>query len=52
VVILKVAEATANSQDLYLALGTGKHERSCGFIHLFLEFIKELQTELRVRRTR
>jgi hypothetical protein len=51
VVILKVAKAAARSHDLYFTFGTGKQERSCVFMHLFLEFVKDLQTELRKRRS-
>jgi hypothetical protein len=52
VVILKVAKAAARSHDLYFTFGTGKPERSCVFMRMFLEFMKELQAELRTRQAR
>jgi hypothetical protein len=49
VVILKVAKAAAKSHDLYFTFGTGKPERSCVFMNFFLNFMKDLQQELKKR---
>jgi hypothetical protein len=51
VIIFKVAKAAASSHDLFFTFGTGKPERSCVFMHLFLQFMAELQAELKVRRS-
>lgn len=50
VVILKVAKAAAESGDLLFTFGTGSPERSCVFMNFFLQFMKDLQAELRRRR--
>jgi hypothetical protein len=51
VVILKVANAAAASGDLFYTFGTGRPERSCVFMGFFLDFMKDLQSELGRRRT-
>jgi hypothetical protein len=50
VIIMKVAAAAASSGDLLYTFGTGKSERACVFMGFFLDFMRELQTELGRRR--
>jgi hypothetical protein len=51
VLILKNAQAAAQTGDLFYTFGTGKPERSCVFMGFFLDFMKELQAELGKRRS-
>ena len=52
VVILKIAKAAAASGDLFYTFGTGRAERSCVFMGFFLDFMRDLQAELGLRRNR
>jgi hypothetical protein len=47
VVILKVGEAAAKTQDLSFTFGTGSSERICVFKDFFLSFMTDVQKELR-----
>src|SRR5262249_55026598 len=51
VVILKNGQAAAQTHDLLFTFGTGRSERACVFMRFFLEFMTDLQRELRGRMT-
>jgi hypothetical protein len=50
VVIFKIAKAAAQRHDVLFTFGTGRAERSCVFRNFFLQFMRDLQTELKARR--
>lgn len=45
--ILKIGEAAAKTQDISFTFGTGREERACVFQEFFLDFMKDLQEELK-----
>ena len=47
VFILQIGKAATKSQDIFFTFSTGSPERVCVFKDFFLEFMKELQRELR-----
>ncbi len=47
VVIFKIAEAAAKTKDLNFTFSTGKEERACVFQDFFLNFMNDLQQELK-----
>lgn len=47
VLIFKIGKAAAQTHDLLFTFGTGRPERACVFQSFFLEFMSELQRELR-----
>jgi hypothetical protein len=49
VVIMKNGQAAAQTHDLLFTFGTGRSERACVFMGFFLDFMTDLQRELRDR---
>jgi hypothetical protein len=47
VVILKVGQAAAEAHDLLFTFGAGRAERACVFMNFFLDFMRDLQRELK-----
>lgn len=47
VVLLQIGKAAAKTQDIFFTFGTGSSNRACVFKDFFLEFMKDLQRELR-----
>ena len=47
IIIMKIAEAAAETQDIGFTFGTGDAERACVFKDFFLDFMKDLQTALK-----
>ena len=47
VIILKIAEAAAKTKDISFTFSTGSSERACVFQEFFLQFMNDLQRELR-----
>jgi hypothetical protein len=47
VVILRNGNAATQTRDLLFTFGTGTSDRACVFMKLFLEFMTDLQSELR-----
>lgn len=47
VIILKISKAAAQTHDISFTFGTGRAERACVFQEFFIEFMKDLQQELR-----
>jgi len=47
VIIFKIAEAAAQTKDIWFTFGTGGSDRACVFKDFFLDFMKDLQTALK-----
>lgn len=47
VFILQIAKAAAETKDIWFTFGTGTSQRSCVFKDFFLNFMQDLQQELR-----
>ena len=47
VIILKIAEAAAKTNDISFTFSTGSEERACVFQEFFLQFMNDLQRELK-----
>ena len=47
VIIFKIAEAAAETKNIWFTFGTGTSERACVFKDFFMSFMQELQQALR-----